>query len=178
MTTTDIRPVQLPPEKAEEANEALGRVRGYLFEHRDLAHIRVTVEDGDDRAVAFDGASGRAVLPLRPCKSQRIPECLGALRIHRATDQQRRLAIGDLKIDAAYILGWPALVAPGGHGKTQFAVQAQYLIDWFPSVELVICAGAGGSLALELSVGVSPFLSIRHSGSCRIHQCCEFDRRA
>jgi excisionase family DNA binding protein len=49
MTTTDIRPVQLPPERAEEANEALGRVRGYLFEHRDLAHIRVTVEDGDDR---------------------------------------------------------------------------------------------------------------------------------
>jgi nucleoside phosphorylase len=59
----------------------------------------------------------------------------------------------DLKIDAAYISGWPALVAPGGHGKTQFAVQAQYLIDWFPSVELVICAGAAGSLALELSVG-------------------------
>jgi len=49
MTTTDIRPVQLPPERAEEANEALGRVRGYLFEHRDLAHIRVTVEGGDNR---------------------------------------------------------------------------------------------------------------------------------
>ena len=59
----------------------------------------------------------------------------------------------DLKIDAAYISAWPALVAPGGHGKTQFAVQAQYLIDWFPSVELVICAGAAGSLAPELSVG-------------------------
>jgi len=32
----------------------------------------------------------------------------------------------DVKIDAAYIPGWRALVAPGGHGKTQFAVQAQY----------------------------------------------------
>jgi len=44
-------------------------------------------------------------------------------------------------------------VAPGGHGKTQFAVQAQYLIGQFPSVELVICAGAAGSLAPELSIG-------------------------
>src|SRR5262249_27277417 len=59
----------------------------------------------------------------------------------------------DLKIDAACIPDWRALVAPGGHGKTQFAVQAQYLIGRFPSVELVICAGAAGSLAPELSVG-------------------------
>jgi len=59
----------------------------------------------------------------------------------------------DLKIDAAYIPDWRALVAPGGHGKTQFAVQAQYLIGLFPSTELVICAGAAGSLMPELSVG-------------------------
>ena len=45
------------------------------------------------------------------------------------------------------------LVTPGGHGKTQFAVQAQYLIGAFQSVELVICAGAAGSLAPQLSVG-------------------------
>jgi adenosylhomocysteine nucleosidase len=44
-------------------------------------------------------------------------------------------------------------VAPGGHGKTQFAVQAQYLIGQFPSTELVICAGAAGSLSSQLSVG-------------------------
>jgi adenosylhomocysteine nucleosidase len=61
--------------------------------------------------------------------------------------------VHDLKIEAAYIPDWRALVAPGGHGKTQFAVQAQYLIDRFPSVELVICAGAAGSLAPDLSVG-------------------------
>ena len=58
----------------------------------------------------------------------------------------------DLKIEAAYIPDWRALVASGGHGKTQFAVQAQYLIGQFPSVELLICAGAAGSLAPELSV--------------------------
>src|SRR5215472_5087302 len=61
--------------------------------------------------------------------------------------------VHDLKIEAAYIPDWRALVAPGGHGKTQFAVQAQYLIGQFPSVELVICAGAAGSLARELCVG-------------------------
>lgn len=49
MPTTDIRPVRLPPDKAEEANEALERVRGYLVEHRDVSRIRVTVEEGDDR---------------------------------------------------------------------------------------------------------------------------------
>ena len=45
------------------------------------------------------------------------------------------------------------LVTPGVPGKTQFAVQAQYLIGAFQSVELVICAGAAGSLAPQLSVG-------------------------
>src|SRR6516162_6530227 len=61
--------------------------------------------------------------------------------------------LDDLKIEAAYISDWRALVAPGGHGKTQFAVQAQYLIDRFPSTELVISAGAAGSLSSQLSVG-------------------------
>jgi adenosylhomocysteine nucleosidase len=59
----------------------------------------------------------------------------------------------DLKIESAYMRDWRALVAPGGHGKTQFAVQAQYLIGQFPSTELVICAGAAGSLSAQLSVG-------------------------
>ena len=61
--------------------------------------------------------------------------------------------VHNLKIEAAYAADWRALVAPGGHGKTQFAVQAQYLIGLFPSTELVICAGAAGSLMPELSVG-------------------------
>src|SRR6201982_3117260 len=59
----------------------------------------------------------------------------------------------DLKIKTAFIPHWHALMALGGHGKTQFAVQAQYLIGQFPSVELVICAGAAGSLAPGLCVG-------------------------
>ena len=59
----------------------------------------------------------------------------------------------NLKIEAAYAPDWGVLVAPGGHGKTQFAVQAQYLIGLFRSIELVIFAGAAGSLAPNLSVG-------------------------
>jgi adenosylhomocysteine nucleosidase len=61
--------------------------------------------------------------------------------------------VHDLRIEAAYIRDWRALVALGGHGKTQFAVQAQYLIGRFPSSELVICAGAAGALKPGLSVG-------------------------
>jgi adenosylhomocysteine nucleosidase len=45
------------------------------------------------------------------------------------------------------------LIATAGHGKTQFAVQAQYLIGCFPSVEIVVCAGAAGSLLPDLSPG-------------------------
>jgi adenosylhomocysteine nucleosidase len=61
--------------------------------------------------------------------------------------------VNDLKINGAYIRDWHALVAPSGHDKTQFAVQAQYLIGLFPSVELVICAGAADGLAPDLAVG-------------------------
>ena len=34
--------------------------------------------------------------------------------------------LNHLKVEAVHIRDWRALVAPGGHGKTQFAVQAQY----------------------------------------------------
>jgi adenosylhomocysteine nucleosidase len=61
--------------------------------------------------------------------------------------------VDDLKIDAAYFPDWRVLVAPGGHGKTQFAVQAQYLISRFPSARCVVCAGAAGGLVRELGVG-------------------------
>lgn len=42
--------------------------------------------------------------------------------------------------------------APGGLGKTQFAVQTQYLIDT-GSWELIICTGAAGALVDNLAVG-------------------------
>jgi adenosylhomocysteine nucleosidase len=62
-------------------------------------------------------------------------------------------SIGDLRIPCAYLRPWRVLLAAGGHGKAQFAVQAQYLVDCFPSASLIVCAGAAGSLDPDLSVG-------------------------
>jgi adenosylhomocysteine nucleosidase len=43
-------------------------------------------------------------------------------------------------------------LALGGHGKTQFGIQTQHLLD-HDKFDLVICAGAAGSLAPEVGVG-------------------------
>lgn len=45
------------------------------------------------------------------------------------------------------------LIAQGGHGKTQFAVQTRYLLDRLSSVHRVICTGAAGALEAGLDVG-------------------------
>jgi adenosylhomocysteine nucleosidase len=45
------------------------------------------------------------------------------------------------------------LVAAGGHGKTQLAVQTQHLIEQRPTAQSVICAGAAGSLDGQLRLG-------------------------
>lgn len=42
--------------------------------------------------------------------------------------------------------------AIGGHGKTQFAVQTQYLLSRLPDTRAVICAGACGSLTPTVKV--------------------------
>ena len=60
------------------------------------------------------------------------------------------MEVGKLTIN--YFPTIDVAVAPGGLGKTQFAVQTQYLIDtgnW----ELIICAGAAGALVDDLAVG-------------------------
>ena len=43
-------------------------------------------------------------------------------------------------------------LARGGHGKTQFGIQTQHLLD-HRKFDLVICAGAAGALAPEVRVG-------------------------
>jgi adenosylhomocysteine nucleosidase len=53
-------------------------------------------------------------------------------------------------------LHFPALdlaVAHGGHGKTQFGVQTQHLLDHASDLEALICVGAAGALAADLAVG-------------------------
>ena len=44
-------------------------------------------------------------------------------------------------------------LARGGLGKVQFAVQTQHLLDTCNHWDLIICAGAAGALADEVSVG-------------------------
>ena len=59
------------------------------------------------------------------------------------------------KIGKLDVHRFPALnvtLARGGHGKTQFGVQTQYLLD-HAEFDLVICAGAAGALAPQVKVG-------------------------
>lgn len=61
--------------------------------------------------------------------------------------------VNGLRIPCCYLRAWRVLLAPGGHGKTQCAVHAQYLADCFASAEMLVCAGAAGSLHPDLSAG-------------------------
>jgi adenosylhomocysteine nucleosidase len=44
-------------------------------------------------------------------------------------------------------------LAQGGHGKAQFGIQTQHLLDILPNVSLVICAGAAGGIAHSIKIG-------------------------
>jgi adenosylhomocysteine nucleosidase len=57
------------------------------------------------------------------------------------------------RIEAQHFPALDIVVARGGHGKTQYGVQTQHLLDHLRDVEAVICFGAAGALAEELSVG-------------------------
>ena len=45
------------------------------------------------------------------------------------------------------------LLAQGGHGKAQFAVHTQHILDSIPHVSLVICAGAAGGIGDSVNIG-------------------------
>jgi adenosylhomocysteine nucleosidase len=76
-----------------------------------------------------------------------------AILLHAFERQCPIEVVEDLRMPCVYLASWQALVALGGHGKAQSAVQAQYLIDRFVSAELVVCAGAAGSLHHDLTAG-------------------------
>ena len=44
-------------------------------------------------------------------------------------------------------------LAQGGHGKTQFGIQTQHLLDLISNISLVICAGAAGGIARFINIG-------------------------
>jgi adenosylhomocysteine nucleosidase len=59
------------------------------------------------------------------------------------------------KIGSVDVLTFPKLeltLARGGHGKTEYAIHTMYLVDR-TSLDLVICAGAAGSLSPSISIG-------------------------
>lgn len=62
-----------------------------------------------------------------------------------------RRRVGDLQCRAVPSLDLLAAVA--GHGKAQFALQTQYLVDRVAPVRCVVCVGAAGSLAEEVGPG-------------------------
>ena len=61
------------------------------------------------------------------------------------------VSIGRLSGVAVQPIG--ALVAVGGNGKAQFALQTQHLIDGCGAAAAVLCVGAAGRLSDELKVG-------------------------
>lgn len=63
----------------------------------------------------------------------------------------RKSGLGNLEVFEFRDLSF--LVAQGGHGKTQFGIQAQYLLSQLPKVELLVYAGAAGALSTSLSLG-------------------------
>ena len=61
------------------------------------------------------------------------------------------LAAGELSLLVESRLG--VVLARGGHGKAQFAVQTRYLLDHLEDVALVVCAGAAGGLQQSVVPG-------------------------
>ncbi len=62
-----------------------------------------------------------------------------------------RATVGRLPVVQLPDLG--IVLARGGLGKVQFAVQTQHLLDICSDWDLIICAGAAGALTEEVSVG-------------------------
>jgi adenosylhomocysteine nucleosidase len=56
------------------------------------------------------------------------------------------------KLDVHFFPELNFTLARGGHGKTQFGIQTQHLLD-HAKFDLVICTGAAGALAPEVRVG-------------------------
>ena len=66
------------------------------------------------------------------------------------------LAVEEIQLGRLECAAVPLLdlvVAVGGNGKAQFAVQAQHLLDHCPEAPLLVCAGTAGSLVDVLSPG-------------------------
>jgi len=88
------------------------------------------------------------ILCVTPLQQELEPFCRALVAAgHAATPMQ----VGLLEAHDFPSLG--LVVARGGHGKTQFGVQTQHLLDRLPGIDGVICVGAAGALNPELAIG-------------------------
>jgi adenosylhomocysteine nucleosidase len=71
--------------------------------------------------------------------------------LDRLGHPSQSIVIGNMPCYSIPSLG--ATAAVGGHGKTQFAVQCQYLLDRCESLAALFCVGAAGSLSPDIHFG-------------------------
>ena len=76
------------------------------------------------------------------------------------------------RIAAQHFPDLDMIIARGGHGKTQFGVQTQHLLDHANDVQAVVCVGAAGALAADLAVGdlVLATETVEHDYTQRFHR--------
>lgn len=87
------------------------------------------------------------ILIVTPLKEE-YDDLYGSLTTHKLKGE-----VGNIgKLDVHCFPELNVTLARGGHGKTQFGIQTQYLLD-HAQFDLVICAGAAGALAPEVRVG-------------------------
>jgi len=89
----------------------------------------------------------KRVLILTPLQEEydHLYQGLSALHLKSEAEQVGRLTVH-------YFPEINVTLARGGHGKTQFGVQTQHLLD-HAKFDLVVCAGAAGALDPEVKVG-------------------------
>ena len=100
-----------------------------------------------------------------PMELENLLTHLRGLR-HPVVEEQ----VGPLKVFQIADLGWRLSLA--GHGKAQFALQTQFLLQKFPDTAAVICAGCAGSLQPELAMGdvVAAEVTVEHDYRLRFVQ--------
>jgi adenosylhomocysteine nucleosidase len=89
----------------------------------------------------------RPILVVTPLKEE-YNDLYRSLSVRRLKSHQDKIG----KLDVHHFPALNVTLARGGHGKTQFGIQTQYLLD-HAQFDLVICAGAAGALAPEVKVG-------------------------
>jgi len=97
------------------------------------------------RLVKSDERETLVVVPQRV----ELTPLVAALECHGHSPRTVRVG----RLDCMLLADLQILLAVGGHGKVQFAVQTQHLIEQRPRLRAVICCGAAGRLADHLALG-------------------------